>query len=215
MLFKKSDREDFGLLQIYCVHERYCQNIHTDPLSYIMHIHFFTPECKVFAFFEDFERTFPSVHHDWLWSEQLKPDICRKFIKIRKSFYDASEVSIRMPKGLIDTVDVTCGVLRGKVIYADNIILRLIRQRPRPRYSIERYHLGFRVSFSMTYSSRWSGNITIWASHFRALVPLLWPVIKELLQQGYGHGSNFASSAEFQVSWALAVQIDSFSKSRS
>lgn len=71
---------------------------------------------KMFALFIDFERAFPSIPHEKLWSKLSSLGFPSKIIRLLKNLYDKSSTVIRSEHGNSPEIQVTLGLLQGEVL---------------------------------------------------------------------------------------------------
>jgi len=72
---------------------------------------------KLFAFFIDFSRAFPSINHQKLWDKLFSLGVSAKFIRWLRNLYQTSNMKIRLQgNNLSSPIDITEGVLQGEVL---------------------------------------------------------------------------------------------------
>ncbi|OXA54909.1 putative RNA-directed DNA polymerase from transposon X-element [Folsomia candida] len=71
---------------------------------------------KMFALFIDFERAFPSIPHEKLWSKLSSLGFPSKIIRLLKNLYDKSSTVIRSEHGNSPEIQVTLGLLQDDMI---------------------------------------------------------------------------------------------------
>ena len=72
---------------------------------------------KLFAFFIDFSRAFPSIPHDKLWNKLFEIGVSAKIIRWLKTLYENSTMQIRLNNDCLSSpIDITEGVLQGEIL---------------------------------------------------------------------------------------------------
>ena len=72
---------------------------------------------KLFAFFIDFSRAFPSIPHSKLWEKLFSIGVSAKYIRWLKILYENSKMRIRLQgNSLSSEIAITEGVLQGEVL---------------------------------------------------------------------------------------------------
>ena len=85
-------------------------------LSSIIQLQLQKKRGKLFAFFVDFKRAFPSINHSILWQKLDKKGLSTKVIKIIMSLYSKANMSVKIGDSTSMSVDITEGVLQGEVL---------------------------------------------------------------------------------------------------
>ena len=71
---------------------------------------------KLFAFFVDFKRAFPSINHNILWQKLATKGISSRFIETLMSLYSKAKMCIKVGNELSPSVNITEGVLQGEIL---------------------------------------------------------------------------------------------------
>ena len=71
---------------------------------------------KLFAFFVDFKRAFPSINHALLWQKLARKGLSSKIINILISLYSKAKMSIKIGDQISMSVNISEGVLQGEVL---------------------------------------------------------------------------------------------------
>jgi len=72
---------------------------------------------KLFEFFTDFSRAFPSIPHDKLWNKHFEIGVSAKNIRWLDTLYESSTMQIRLNNDYLSSpIDITESVLQGEIL---------------------------------------------------------------------------------------------------
>ena len=74
------------------------------------------PQGKVYAFFIDFKRAFPSISHNLLWKKLSVLGVSYKLINVLISLYQNAIMLIKNQHGTSKPIEITEGLLQGEIL---------------------------------------------------------------------------------------------------